>query len=133
MEYGPHNEESTLLAAAMGDAAHEAFLESELPPTDEIAAIVANVAATAHESGLVEASRIADRDASLGTVDGILHVVVDAALRTGGLDRGTLHDLIVLRSSDHSQRHYRERRRANAIRRQAQLEVSVRKSTRSDD
>lgn len=132
MEQNSSPDESDRLTAAMSDAAQEALLESELPATDVNAAIVAEVAASAREGGLIEASKMVDRVTDEQTADRILRVIARAALRTGAVDRLVLRDYVILVTSAHSAEYYRERRRLNAIRRHANLEIVVRRQTRGN-
>lgn len=119
------------MAVAMSDAAQEGLLDSDMPSTYRNASIVAEVAAAASETGLVEASRVVDQFTDERNAEDVLKVVGRAALHTGAVDRMVLHDYVVLLTSGHDSRHYRERRHANAVRRQTLLEISVRRQDRA--
>jgi len=134
MEHISHDSstpESTLMAVAMSDAAQEGLLDSDMTSNYRNASIVAEVATAASETGLVEASRIVDQYTDERNAEDVLKVIGRAAIRTGSLDRALRRDLALLLIGGHDSKHYRERRHANAVRRQTLLEISVRRQDRA--
>ena len=130
MEHTPESEDSTPSASPLEDAAQKALLESGLPATDYNAAIVAEVAAAAGETGLVEASKVADRVTDEHRANDVLRVIARAAIHTDTLAPAVRRDLIIMLTSGRSGEEYRRRRLENSIRRAVELEVSVRRSNR---
>lgn len=113
--------------------AQEVLLDSSIDATPQNVSLVAEVTATIGEEGLIEGARMADRLVSERRAESVLRAAGRTALRTGNADRETLREYVVLLSSEHSGAYYQMRRRENARRKQAQLEIAIRKSQNVTD